>query len=88
MEFFQLICCIDEANLMSDHDAIAAGAEDNGLVTALYLARVGYEVLVLERNEKIGGAVQSDEMTRSGFIHDLWSTNQPLFLASPVYKEL
>jgi len=73
---------------MSGYDAIVVGAGHNGLVTALYLSRAGYKVLLLERNEKIGGAVQSGEITRPGFIHDLWSTNQNLFLASPVYKEL
>lgn len=73
---------------MSNYDAIVVGAGHNGLVTALYLARAGYKVLVLERNENIGGAVQSGEITQPGFIHDLWSTNQNLFLASPVYKEL
>jgi len=73
---------------MSEYDAIVVGAGHNGLVTAVYLARAGWKVLVLERNEKIGGAVQSGEITRPGFIHDLWSTNQNLFLASPVYKEL
>lgn len=32
--------------------------------------------------------MQSGEITRPGFIHDLWSTSQNLFLASPVYQEL
>ncbi|MEA5503889.1 NAD(P)/FAD-dependent oxidoreductase [Halotia wernerae UHCC 0503] len=73
---------------MTDYDAIVVGAGHNGLVSALYLARAGLNVLVLERNKKIGGAVQSGEITRPGFVHDLWSTNQNLFLASPVYKEL
>jgi phytoene dehydrogenase-like protein len=30
----------------------------------------------------------SGEVTLPGFIHDLYSTNQNLFLASPVYQEL
>ena len=72
----------------SGYDAIVVGAGHNGLVTALYLARAGWKVLVLERNARVGGAIMSGEITRPGFIHDLYSTNQNLFLASPVYKEL
>lgn len=71
-----------------DCDAVVIGAGHNGLVAALYLARAGWKVLVLERNSKIGGAVASGEITRPGFVHDLYSTNQNLFLGSPVYQEL
>src|SRR5450432_4666065 len=41
------------------HDAIIVGAGHNGLVAACYLARAGLDVLVLERNEYIGGAAVS-----------------------------
>ena len=70
------------------YDAVVVGAGHNGLVCALYLCRAGWKTLVLERNEKVGGAVQSGEITRPGFIHDLYSMNQNLFLGSPVYAEL
>lgn len=73
---------------MTTYDALIVGGGHNGLVTAIYLARAGWKVLVLERNERAGGAVRSGEITRPGFVHDLYSTNQNLFLASPVYKEL
>jgi len=69
------------------YDAIVAGAGLNGLTTALYLARAGWKVLVLERGPTIGGAVASGEITLPGFVHDLYSTNQNLFLGSPVYQE-
>jgi phytoene dehydrogenase-like protein len=72
----------------SRYDAIVVGAGHNGLVCALYLARAGWKTLVLERNEEIGGAVMSGEITRPGFVHDLYSMNQNLFLGSPVYAEL
>jgi phytoene dehydrogenase-like protein len=41
------------------HDAIVIGAGHNGLVTACYLARAGLDVLVLERNDHVGGAAVS-----------------------------
>jgi len=33
--------------------------------------RAGWKVLVLERNERVGGAVMSGEITRPGFVQDL-----------------
>ena len=46
------------------HDAIVVGAGHNGLVAACYLARAGLKVLVLERNEYIGGAAVSRQLYR------------------------
>ena len=41
------------------YDAVVVGAGHNGLVAACYLQRAGLKVLVLERNEHIGGATTS-----------------------------
>jgi phytoene dehydrogenase-like protein len=41
------------------HDVIVVGAGHNGLVAACYLARAGLDVLVLERNDYVGGAAVS-----------------------------
>ncbi|MEJ2597002.1 MAG: NAD(P)/FAD-dependent oxidoreductase [Anaerolineales bacterium] len=46
----------------SNYDAVVIGAGHNGLVTATYLARAGYQVLVLERNEFVGGAAATREV--------------------------
>jgi phytoene dehydrogenase-like protein len=43
-------------------DAIVVGAGHNGLVTAAYLARAGWRVLVLERRGVIGGASVTEEV--------------------------
>ena len=72
---------------MTTYDAIVIGSGHNGLVAAVYLANAGRSVLVLERNETAGGAIRSGEITRPGFVHDLYSTNQNLFLGSPFYDE-
>ena len=43
-------------------DVIVVGAGHNGLVTACYLARAGLRVVVLERNDHVGGAAVSREL--------------------------
>ncbi len=53
------------ADLRHDHhviDCIVVGAGHNGLVTAAYLARSRYSVLVLEANSSVGGAAVSAEV--------------------------
>jgi phytoene dehydrogenase-like protein len=47
-------------------DAIIIGAGHNGLVTACYLTRAGWKVLVLERRYLVGGACVTEE-TFPGF---------------------
>ncbi len=44
------------------YDAIVVGAGHNGLVTAGYLARAGWRVLVLERRNLVGGACVTEEV--------------------------
>jgi phytoene dehydrogenase-like protein len=70
------------------YDAVVIGAGHNALVTSAYLARAGWSVIVLEQSDHPGGAVCSAEITRPGFVHDLFATNMNLFLGSPVYAEL
>jgi phytoene dehydrogenase-like protein len=76
------------ASAPAAYDVIVIGAGHNGLVAAAYVARAGMNVLVLERGERVGGAVVSGEITRPGFVHDLFATNQNLFLGSPAFAEL
>lgn len=44
------------------YDAIIIGAGHNGLVTAAYLAKAGWRVLVLERRHVVGGACVTEEL--------------------------
>ncbi|MDO5629921.1 MAG: NAD(P)/FAD-dependent oxidoreductase [Mobilicoccus sp.] len=62
------------------------GAGHHGLVAAALLADAGWDVLVLEQRERVGGAVASVE--RDGVVHDLFSACYPLAHASPVLRSL
>lgn len=59
-------------------DAVIVGAGHNGLVTACYLARAGLKVCVVEKNDWIGGAAVSRELT-PGFIYSNCSYVASLF---------
>jgi phytoene dehydrogenase-like protein len=76
---------------MSDdtiYDAIAIGSGHNALVTAAYLARAGWKVLVLEKNDRPGGWVRTEELTLPGFHHDVYSSTIPLWLLSQPHQDL
>jgi phytoene dehydrogenase-like protein len=53
--------------MATTYDAIVIGGGHNGLVTACYLARAKWKVLVLERRSIVGGACVTDETTFPGF---------------------
>src|SRR5438067_768244 len=48
--------------LRPKYDVIILGAGHNGLVAAAYLARAGLSVLLLEKNDYIGGATTSQRV--------------------------
>jgi phytoene dehydrogenase-like protein len=69
-------------------DVVVAGAGHNSLVTAAYLAKAGFEVLVLEERPVVGGNTATEKLTLPGFLHDSCSTAHNLIQASPAIKEL
>ena len=48
--------------MKSHYDVVILGAGHNGLVAAAYLARAGLSVLLLEKNDYIGGATTSQQV--------------------------
>jgi phytoene dehydrogenase-like protein len=74
--------------MADSYDAVLIGSGHNALVASAYLARAGWSTLVLEQGDRPGGAVASAEITRPGFVSDLFATNMNLFLGSPAFAEL
>ena len=72
----------------SSVDAVVIGSGPNGLVGANALIDAGWDVLLLEAQDTIGGAVRSAEITTPGFTSDLFSSFYPLAAASPVIRDL
>jgi len=64
-------------------DHIIIGSGINGLVAASMLALKGARVLVVEREDRIGGCLYTDEITLPGFRHDVMAATFVLFMTSP-----
>ena len=73
---------------MAAADYVIVGSGINALVAAALLGRKGRKVLVLERNDRIGGCIRTEEITAPGFVHDVMATTFVLFITSPAYAEL
>ncbi|HEX4114757.1 MAG TPA: NAD(P)/FAD-dependent oxidoreductase [Solirubrobacteraceae bacterium] len=68
-------------------DAVVVGSGPNGLAAALTLARAGLAVHVYEGASTPGGGCRTEELTLTGFAHDVCSTVHPLLAASPFFSE-
>ncbi|WP_353644565.1 NAD(P)/FAD-dependent oxidoreductase [Mesorhizobium sp. WSM2239] len=73
---------------MGAPDHIIVGSGINALVCAAMLSGKGAKVLVLERNDRIGGCIRTDEITAPGFVHDVMATTFVLFTTSPAFAAL
>lgn len=73
---------------MAPVDQIIIGSGINSLVAAALLSRKGDSVLVLEREDTLGGCMKTGEITVPGYRHDIMATTFVLFLTSPGFGEL
>jgi phytoene dehydrogenase-like protein len=68
--------------------ATIIGSGPNGLSAAIVLASAGIATTVVERNQQIGGACSTGEITLPGYRHDLGSSVYPMGIASPLFRSL
>ena len=73
---------------MADFDHIIVGSGINALVAAAMLSSKGKRVLVLERSDRFGGCMRTEEITLPGFHHDVMAATFVLFLTSPAHAAL
>jgi phytoene dehydrogenase-like protein len=68
-------------------DVVVAGAGHNSLITAAYLAKAGYEVVVLDARPIPGGGAASEEMFGPGYLIDSCSTGHTLIQTNPLITD-
>ncbi|RKP43921.1 phytoene desaturase family protein [Pararobbsia silviterrae] len=73
---------------MSEFDFVIVGSGINSLVCAAMLALDDLRVCVVERNDRLGGCIRTDEVTLPGFQHEVMASFYPLFVSSPAFKAL
>ena len=69
-------------------DAVVVGSGINSLACAALLARGGWGVCVLEREDELGGAIRTAEITEPGYLHDVFSAWHPLWVGGAAHAEL
>jgi phytoene dehydrogenase-like protein len=70
------------------YDAVFVGSGINSLAGAALLAQAGWRVCILERNDWVGGAIRTAEITEPGFRHEVFSSWHPLFTGGAAYAAL
>ena len=79
---------IETEKVMADYDVIIAGGGHNGLICAAMLVREGLKVLVVERNDWVGGGVVTRELTLPGFKHDAFGSSHVWIHLNPAFEKL
>ncbi|MPZ87344.1 MAG: NAD(P)-binding protein [Nitriliruptorales bacterium] len=65
-------------------DVVIAGAGHNSLITTAYLAKAGYECLVLDTRAEPGGGAATEELLLPGYHFDSCSTGHTLIQVNPL----
>src|SRR5579884_2436834 len=73
---------------MAEFDAVVVGSGVNALACGALLAKGGWSVCLLERNDYFGGAIKTAELTEPGFRHDVFSAWHPLWVGGAAHAQL
>lgn len=70
------------------YDVVIIGGGPNGLLAGAYLAKTGLKVLIIEKRFEMGGGLATEEVTLSGFYHNVHATYMMMQEFAPAYKDL
>ena len=74
---------------MASYDHLIIGSGINALVAAGMLSKKGDSVLVIEREDRLGGCMfTSDDVTLPGYHHDVMAATFVLFMTGPAQEAL
>jgi phytoene dehydrogenase-like protein len=73
---------------VAEYGAVIVGSGINSLACGALLAKSGWRVCVLERNDWLGGAIRTAELTKPGYHHDVFSAWHPLWVGGAAHAEL
>jgi phytoene dehydrogenase-like protein len=73
---------------LASRSAAVVGSGPNGLAGAITLAQAGFDVVVHEAEERVGGGMRTEELTLPGFRHDVCSAIHPLGRSSACFAAL
>ncbi len=71
----------------AEFEVVIAGGGHNGLACGALLAKYGIRVLVVERNDYVGGGTVTRELTLPGFKHDLYGSSHVWIHINPTFRE-
>jgi phytoene dehydrogenase-like protein len=73
---------------VAEFDAVIVGSGVNSLACGALLAKGGWRVCVLERSDRFGGCIRTEELTEPGFLHDTLSAWHPLWVGGAAHAQL
>lgn len=74
--------------MTGDYDGIVIGSGQHGLILGTYLARLGLDVVILERRVMYGGGLSTVEPGPAGFYQNPHSINHFNISTTPWYRDL
>src|SRR5689334_21526661 len=75
-------------NSASEWDGIIIGGGHNAMTLAGYMLKARMRILILERRQNVGGALETKEVNNSGFYHNIGANFHVFADVAPPHSDL